>query len=168
MQTPFDHGDKMELVLFEKKEHFFITKITEFRDGAGFPFKTIEIDKVAKPKTQPEVQPKKEGPVLTMNMKKPALSGAQAKQIAGGAAQLPAGKVQPKTVAANGTKQVHASGTKQVAGSGTKQVTGNSTRQVAGGSAKQLPAGGPKQISPNSKKKLAAQDAVYLPAGKKR
>lgn len=160
MQTPFDHGDKMELVLFEKKEHFFITKITEFRDGAGFPFKTIEIGKVEKPKAAPQVQPKKEGPVLTMNMKKPALSGAPAKQIAGGAAQLPAGKVQPKTVAANGTKQVHASGTKQVAGSGTKQV--------AGGGTKQLPSGGPKQVSANSKKKLAAKDAVYLPAGKKR
>lgn len=160
MQTPFDHGDKMELVLFEKKEHFFITKITEFRDGAGFPFKTIEIGKAAKPRTSPQVQPKKEGPVLTMNMKKQALPGAPNKQIAGGSKQLSAGKVQPKTVAANGAKQV--------AGGSAKQVAGGSAKQVAGGSAKQLPAGGPKQISPNSKKKLAAQDAVYLPAGKKR
>ncbi|WNY23141.1 hypothetical protein MmiHf6_04440 [Methanimicrococcus hongohii] len=184
MQTPFEHGDKMEVCLFEKKENFFITKISEFRDGAGFQFKTIEIDRINKPQAPPQTQLKKEGPVLTMNNKRPALGSAPNKQIAGNAAQLPAGKVQPKPVAANGARQVNASGTKQVSGSGakqlpaggpkqvtgsgTKQVSGSSTKQVAGSGAKQLPAGGPKQISPNANKKLAAQDAAYLPAGKKK
>ncbi|MBZ3934915.1 bacteriophage T4 gp5 trimerisation domain-containing protein [Methanimicrococcus blatticola] len=186
MQTPYELGDKMELVLFAVKEHFFITKITEFRDGAGFPFKIIEIGKVEKQKAQPQLQPKKEGPVFTVRT--PQLPGSRTstpkKQIAGGAAQLPAGKVTPKAVAANGTKQVSANGTKQVAGSGTKQVAGSSTKQVAGSTTKQvagsstkqvtgsktkqLSAGAPKKISANESKKLAARDASFLPAGKKR
>lgn len=146
MQTPYALGDKMELVLFEKKEHFFITKITEFRDGAGFPFKTIEIGKIEKTKAQPQIQPKKVGPVLTVRTQQlpESRTGAPKQQISGGTAQLPAGKAQPKMVATN------------------------SVNQVAGDNAKQLQAGGAKQLSSNSKKRLAAQDAVYLPAGKKR
>ncbi|MDR2943516.1 MAG: hypothetical protein LBU81_00235 [Methanosarcinales archaeon] len=112
MQTPFDLGDKMELVLFEKKEHFFITGIAEFRDGAGFPFKTIEIGKPEKPK-QPQALPKKENPALTMNMKKPVLFGAPNKPIPGGS--------------------------KQISGSGSKQISDSGARRIENGRPKQLP-----------------------------
>ncbi|MDL2260922.1 hypothetical protein LJC08_01565 [Methanimicrococcus sp. OttesenSCG-928-J09] len=117
MQTPFEHGDKMEVCLFEKKELFYITKITEYRDGAGFPFKSIEIDRVPRPKAAPQVQPKKENPALTVNMGRLPQNqiGSTQKQLGSGTRQIPAPKAQPKTVAASGTKQVSANAAKKLA-----------------------------------------------------
>ncbi|MDR0768196.1 MAG: hypothetical protein LBE57_07235 [Methanosarcinales archaeon] len=96
----------MEVCLFAKKEIFFIAKITEYRDGAGFPFKTIEIDRVSKPKSPPQIQPQKEGPVLTMGTKNPALSGAPNKQIASDSKQHLASD--PKKLSSNADKKLAA------------------------------------------------------------
>lgn len=150
MQIPFEVGDKMEVSLFEKREHFFITSLIEYRDGAGFPFKTVEIGKTEKPKAPSQISSKKEAPALTMNMKKQALPQTPRPQIAA-AKPAPPKQTQHKTVAAGSVKQ----------------VAGGSTKQVAGSNAKQLPAGGAKQVSANESKKLTAKDAIYLPAKKR-
>ncbi|WP_318785990.1 hypothetical protein [Methanimicrococcus hacksteinii] len=115
----------MEVCLFEKKELFFITKITEFRDGAGFPFKTIEIGKAERPRAPPQVQAKKENPALAANMKRlpPSQTGAP-KQVSSGAGRLPAGNAQ-----------------KAVSGDTTKQVSGNAAKKLAAQDAFCLPAG---------------------------
>jgi hypothetical protein len=151
MQTPFELSDKMEVSLFEKSDYFYITNIKEYRDGAGFPFKMIEIGrapKVSAPKTLPS-QPKKP---LTLDMKRMALKGAEPArpQIAANSQKLPAGNIQPKSVVSNNAKQVSANN--------AKQVSANSSKRISAQDAVYLPAG-KKELSPDKKR--------LLPSGKK-
>lgn len=125
MQTPFENGDRMEVCLFEKKEHFLITKITEYRDGAGFKFKTIEIGRAATSHAPPKANLPQTGPVLTVNKNRlsPNQTAAPQSQLAGGALPLSAGNPSQKPVSANAAKRLSAQdaaclpeGKKEIAG----------------------------------------------------
>lgn len=125
MQIPFEHGDKMEVCLFEKKEPFFVTNITEYRDGAGFLFKTIEIGRTVKQKPL-FVPGQKQNPAFPENMK-----------------QLPPQKPQIKSPASAGTNRpaVSTAQRKTISGSSAKQISGNTDKKLAAKDAVYLPAG---------------------------
>ena len=137
MQIPFELNDKVEISVFDKSDYRYVTSIKEYRDGAGFPFKVIEIGRAPKA-AAPTALPKPANKQLTINMGRTAQP-----QIASSSPRLPAGNVQAKAVASKNSKQISAGGSKQVSANGAKQV------------------------STNENKRISAQDAVYLPAGKK-